>query len=227
MLDTKYLYSCKHCGRKFMKEQPFMKHECQQMLRSREVQTAVGQQAYALYKVWLEKQRRKSPPPETFIGSTFYTGFYKFAQFTRATGINDPELYVDLMVKEGLSPTLWRGDEAYRIYIEYIDKKLDPYKQAEATIKVLDDIALQKSIDVSQVFSTLRFGEVLSLISKKHLSPWLLLCSNSFRTWVKELDKTDQEMLMLHMGWHYWRDALEKQPAVVKDMQEIAMGLGI
>lgn len=227
MLDTKYLYSCKHCGRKFMKEQPFMKHECQQMLRSREVQTVVGQQAYALYKVWLEKQRRKSPPPETFTSSTFYTGFYKFAQFTRATGINNPELYVDLMVKEGLSPTLWRGDEAYRIYIEHVDKKLDPYKQAEATLKVLDDIALQKQLPLADVFNSLKFGEVLSLVSKKHISPWLLLCSNKFKDWVKALDKSDQELLMMNMGWHYWRDALAKHPDVVKDMQAIVADLGL
>lgn len=227
MLDTKYLYSCKHCGRKFMKEQPFMKHECQQMLRSREVQTVIGQQAYALYKLWLEKQRRKPPPPETFITSTFYTSFFKFAQFTRATGVNNPELYLDLMVKEGLSPALWRGDDAYRIYIEHIDKKLDPYQQAEATLKVLDDISLQKKCELKDVFTHLRFGEVLSLISKKHLSPWLLLCSSAFKAWAKDLDKADQELMMMTLGWHYWRDALEKEPEVVKDMQAIVQGLGL
>lgn len=210
-----------------MKEGPFMKHDCQQMQRSREVQTVIGQQAYALYKVWLEKQRRKPPPPETFISSTFYTGFIKFAQFTRATSITEPELYVDLMVKEGLSPTLWRGNDAYRIYIEYIDKKLDPYQQAERTLKVLDGIALQSSCELSDVFDKLRFGEVLSLISKKHLSPWLLLCSNKFKLWVSKLDKSDQELLLLQLGWHYWKDALDRKPDVVKDMQLIATDLGL
>lgn len=204
-----------------------MKHECQQMQRSREVQGVIGQQAYALYKIWLEKQRRKPPPPDTFITSTFYTGFYKFAEFTRATGVQNPELYVELMVKEGLSPTLWRGDDAYRIYIEHVDKKLDPYQQAEMTIKVLEELTLQKRCEVHEVFEHLKFGEVLSLVSKKHLSPWLLLCSSKFKAWMKALDKSDQDLLLMTIGWHYWRDALEKQPEVVENMKIVAQGLGI
>lgn len=227
MLDTKYLYSCKHCGKKFMKEQPFMKHECQQMLRSREVQTVVGQQAYALYKLWLEKQRRKPPPPATFIASTFYTAFYRFAQFTRETGVQRPETYIDLMVKEGLSPTLWRGDDAYRMYIEHIDKKLDPYLQLEETLKVLDDVALVKKCELPDVFKHLRFGEVLSMVSKKHLSPWFLFCSARFREWMSDLDKSDQELLLMTVGHTYWRDTLDRNPEIVKDMKTIAEGLGL
>ena len=86
---------------------------------------------------------------------------------------------------------------------------------------------MQKRCELQDVFKHLRFGEVLSLISKKHLSPWLLLCSSAFKAWAKDLDKADQELMMMQMGWHYWRDALDKQPAVVKDMQAIVQGLGL
>lgn len=204
-----------------------MKHECQQMLRSREVQTVVGQQAYTLYKLWLEKQRKKPPPPATFITSTFYTAFIKFAQFTRATEVQRPELYVDLMLKAGLSPTLWRGDDAYRMYIEHIDRKLDPYLQAEETIKTLDGIARSKGCELSVVFDSLRFGEVLSMVSKKHLSPWLLFCSQRFRTWMLSLDKPNQDLLLMTVGHTYWREVLDRNPEIVKDMKAIAEGLGL
>lgn len=227
MLDTKYLYACKHCGRKFLKEQPFMKHECKQMLRSREVQTVVGQQSYALYKLWLEKQRRKPPPPETFATSTFYTSFHKFTEFTKKTGVQHPDIYVDLMVKEGISPILWRTDEAYRIYIEHIDKKLDPYLQVEETIKTLSDLADEQKVPLEQVFERLRFGEVLSLVSRKHLSPWMLLCSAKFKAWLSALDKGDQELFLMTIGYTYWRDALDKRPDVVKDMKAVTSELGL
>lgn len=227
MLDSKYLYSCKHCGRKFLKEQPFMKHECKQMLRSREVQTVLGQQAYALYKLWLEKQRRKAPPPETFAASTFYTSFHRFAEFTRQTGVQHPDTYVDLMVKESISPILWRSDEAYRIYIEHIDKKLDPYLQVEETLKTLDEVAREKSCSLAQVFEHLRFGEVLSMVSKKHLTPWLLFCSARFREWMGKLDKSEQELFLMTVGYTYWRKALDDNPAIVADMKLIAADLGL
>lgn len=204
-----------------------MKHECKQMLRSREVQTVIGQQSYALYKLWLEKQRRKAPPPETFATSTFYTAFYKFAEFTRQTGVQHPDTYVELMVKEGISPILWRTDEAYRIYIEHVDKKLDPYLQVEETVKTLSDLANEQKVPLGQVFDRLRFGEVLSMVSKKHLSPWLLFCSGKFREWMSKLDKGEQELFLMTVGYTYWRRALDDNPAIVTDMKAIATDLGL
>lgn len=204
-----------------------MKHECTQMVRSREVQGVIGQQAYALYKLWLEKQRRKPPPPETFVTSTYYTAFYRFAEFTRTTGVQRPDLYVDLMVKEGLSPSLWRSDDAYRIYIEHIDRKMDPYDQLQETLKVIDDLAHQKSCAVSSVFEHMRFGEVLSLVSKKHLTPWFLFCSNAFRTWMSKLDQGERELLLMTIGHTYWREALDRRPDVVEDMKRVANDLGL
>ena len=55
-----------------------MKHECTGMVRSREIQTVIGQQAYCLYKFWLEKQRKSAPLIDTFCTSSFYTSFIKF-----------------------------------------------------------------------------------------------------------------------------------------------------
>jgi hypothetical protein len=134
---------------------------------------------------------------------------------------------VDIMVKEGLSPSLWRGDDAYRMYIEHVDKKVDPYTQASETVKVLDEIVLQKSCEFANVFDHLVFGEVLSLISKKHLSPWLLLCSGKFRAWMGKLDRGDQELLLMTMGHLYWRDVLDRNPDIVKSMREIVADLGL
>lgn len=227
MLETNYLYACKHCKKRFLKEKPFMAHECKEMRRSYEVQTMVGQQAYQLYKCWLEKQRRKPPPIEGFVTSTYYTAFYRFAQSCRDTGIADPELYVDLMVKRGISPALWSRPDCYQLYIEHIDKRSDPYDQAEQTIEQLQTIAAKLNVPVSSVFKTLQYGEVLLLLNQRRLSPWILFCSPTFKEWTSKLTEHDRTNLMKAIGVGYWAMRLEKSPEVVKDMKQLTEAVGL
>lgn len=226
-LDTSYLYQCKFCTKRFTKERHFMAHECKEMLRSREIQSVVGQRAYILYKHWLEKQRRKPPPIETFITSTYYSSFIKFATFCKDTSIADPEMYVELMVKQGLSPALWLRDEAYGYYLEYMDKRADPYTQAEHTLKCLGSVADKLEINIGDVFSELRYGEMLELINQRQLSPWILFCSQKFKAWIARLDDHERAVLMKAIGIGYWQMMLEKKPEIVKDMKMLAAGVGI
>jgi hypothetical protein len=221
------LYSCKYCKKKFFTERTFIKHECTAMLRSREIQTAVGQQAYGLYKVWLEKQRRKPPPVEGFISSAYYSGFIKFAQWTRETGIPDPEKYVELMVNSKISPSLWRRSEAYQIFLEWSDRKSDPYDQMNNTIETILTLAEGLEIPPGQVFSKFTSGEIAELIHQKRLSPWLLFCSKSFKDWISKLHDGERQDLMKSIGIDYWSQRLEKAPEVVKNGRLIAEELGI
>jgi hypothetical protein len=226
-LDTSFLYQCKFCKKRFTKERHFMAHECKEMIRSREIQTVVGQRAYILYKHWLEKQRRKPPPIETFVTSTYYTGFIKFATFCKETSISDPELYVELMVKRGISPALWTKDEPYSIYLEHIDKRADPYKQAEHTLECLAIVADKLGIQIDQVFDELRYGEMMDLINQRQLTPWILFCSSKFKQWVSKLDEYERTALMKAIGIGYWQMTFEKNPSVLADMKELVNGVGI
>lgn len=226
-LDTKYLYQCKYCKKQFMKEKHFMAHECKEMLRSREIQTVAGQRAYISYKLWLEKQRRKPPPIETFVTSTYYTGFMKFAHFCKDTSIADPETYVEIMVKKGISPTLWLKDDAYAMYLEHMDKRADPYDQAERTLNCLATVAEKLEIPIGDVFAELRYGEMLELINQRQLSPWILFCSPKFKEWVAKLDEYERTNLMKSIGIVYWQMVLEKNPKVVQDMKCLVADIGI
>jgi hypothetical protein len=227
VIDTSYLYACKHCGKKFTNEKYFMRHECTQMVRSKEILTPIGQQAYALYRAWLEKGKKKAPPIETFTTSTFYTSFMKFTNFIRQTSVSYPELYVELMLKQGISPALWTRDECYLIYVEHIQKNLDPYKQAEDTLLLLAERAEDNKIDICDVFKTMRYGEVLELVNKKKLSPWILFCSPKFKEWTAKLEPKEREYLMRGIGVVYWSNALQKRTDVVQAMKMIVDDLGL
>jgi hypothetical protein len=221
------LYDCKFCKKKFFNERTFMKHECTAMVRSREIQTVIGQQAYGLYKIWLEKQRRKPPAAEGFIASSYYSSFYKFAEWCRETGIPDPQRYVELMLTNKIAPTLWRRNDAYQIFLEYSDKKSDPYEQVNIAIDTI--LALSEGLEVkpSEVFSKFTSGEITELIQQRRLSPWLLFCSKSFKDWIGTLHESERAALMKNIGITYWSEKLERSPEVVKNVREIALALGI
>jgi hypothetical protein len=197
------------------------------MSRSREVQTIIGQQAYLLYKAWLEKQRRKPPAIEGFMTSAYYSSFVKFAEWSRDTGIPDPEKYCELMANAKIAPALWRRSEAYQIFLEYTDKRSDPFEQVQNTIETLLTLSEGLEIEMGDVFGKFTSGEITELIQQRRLSPWLLFCSKRFKEWMGTLHEGERRDLMKNIGISYWSEKFERSPAVVKEVKVIAEQLGI
>jgi len=197
------------------------------MLRSREIQTIIGQQAYKMYCLWLENQRRKAPSPEVFMTSSYYSSFVNFANWTHDTGIPDPQRYIELMIEAKISPALWRRSEAYQIFLEYIDKRADPLDQAYKTCETLVMMAEGLEVEINQVFSRFTSGEISQLIFQRQLSPWFLFCSKSFKTWIEKLHPAERIDLMKNIGVSYWSDKLEKSPEIVKQVKSMAEELGL
>lgn len=228
MLDTRYLYQCKYCSKRFTKEVHFMRHECTQMKRAAEVQTALGQQAYVMYKSWLEKQRKKAPLIDGFTSSAFYSSFIKFANYCRDHSINqNVDIYIELMTKQGISPALWTRPECYSQYVAHLDKKADPYKLGEQTIETLLELADRLKVQPNRIFEELKFGELLTLLDQRRISPWFLFCSAGFKARVNKFDAHEKDQLYKQIGIGYWADALERRPEVVKDMKVLAQELGL
>lgn len=204
-----------------------MAHECTSMQRAKEIQTQAGVMGYGLYKHWLEKQKRKAPPVEAFITSSYYSSFINFGKWVRETGIHDPHKYVELMLEAKISPALWKRNEAYKIFLEYYDNRANPYEQASVTVETLTALAEGLEVSIGDVFKQLTFGDMLDMIQQRRLSPWLLFCSKEFKAWVGTLDPLDRTMLMKSIGVDYWAVRLERQPQTVRELKDIAEALGI
>ena len=221
------MYECKFCKKQFFNERAFMKHECTQMRRSYEIQTIVGQKAYGLYKYWLEKQRRKPPAIEGFLNSSYYSSFIKFVQWVGETAIPDPTLYVEEMVKNKIAPALWRRNEAYQMFLEYMDKKSDPYTQVSISVDTILLFSEGLEIPPGDVFKFLSIHDIIQLIHQRRLSPWLLFCSTKFKEWLNSLQEGERNELMKIIGINFWSQKLEKSQKEVTEIREIAKVLGI
>ncbi len=204
-----------------------MRHECTQMSRSKEIQTVIGQVAYGLYRVWLEKQRRKPPEIQTFLTSAYYSSFIKFAQWVRETGIGEPEKYVELMNEAKIAPALWRRSEAYKIYLEYWNNRATPTEQAIVTTETLLALADGVGCELKDVFKHFKVGEILELVQQRRLSPWLLFCSRAFKDWISSLHDADRTMFMNAIGINFWSAKFEKSSDAIVKLKGIAADLGI
>lgn len=220
-------FQCNYCKRRMVNERAFMAHRCDQMERAAQMHTPLGQAAYLYYQLWFNEQRRKAPLHETFLTSAYYRSFMKFATFVKEVSMPNPEKYIELMTERKLAPALWTRNEAYAAYLEWMDKVAPPMEQAAVTVDTIQTLAERLEVAPGDVFDRLDYGTVMTLVSQRKLSPWVLLCSVRFKKWLSEKDGDEQKRFMTLIGIEYWAYRFEKNPAQVKELKEIAQALGI
>ena len=140
-MSTGYKFECKFCGMRFKQESRFMNHRCVAMKRDEQIKTPMGQASWSYYQKWMKAQRRSIPSIETFLTSKFYTTFMKFAESVQKVGLPDVDTFVWYMTEKKIQPVIWINNEIYTNYIEFLDKKADPYKAADRTINCLFKLA--------------------------------------------------------------------------------------
>ena len=223
-----YKYECTFCGMKFKLEDRFMNHECKAMKRDAEIKTPLGQAAYSFYEKWMKLQRRRVPKLETFLTSRYYNTFIKFAKFSKKVGLPDINLFITYMIKTDIPPTIWCNDQVYVGFIEYLDKRADPTKQAQSTINYLFKIADSLDIDVSEVFEHLSGNDVIQMLHRRQLSPWILINSPKFKQFLIHR-VTDEERITMTaiIRPPLWAEKKANHPEIIAQMKKYVQELNL
>ena len=220
-MSTGYKFECKFCGQRFKLENRYMSHRCKAMVRDEQIRTPLGQAAWSYYQKWMKSHRRAVPAIETFLTSNFYTTFIKFAQFAKRVGLPDVDAFIWYMKEKDIPPVIWVNPEIYASYIEFIDKKSDPSQQAQQTIDYLFKIASELQVDVSEIFDYLEPSDVIMMLHRRQVSPWILLHSPKFKQFL--INKaTDQEKVAMQaiIRPEYWAEKKAKSPEIVAQMKK-------
>jgi hypothetical protein len=198
------------------------------MVRDEQIRTPIGQAAWSYYQKWMKSHRRAVPSIETFLTSNFYTTFLKFAQFAQKVGLPDVEAFIWYMREKEIPPVIWVNNDIYASYIEFIDKKSDPSQQAQQTIDYLFKIASELQVDVSQIFDYLEPNDVILMLHRRQISPWILLHSPKFKQFL--INKaTDQEKVAMQaiIRPDHWVEKKSKHPEIVAQMKKYVRELGL
>lgn len=227
-MRTGYKFECKFCGTRFKQETRYMSHRCTQMKRDEQIKTPLGQAAWSYYQKWMKAQRRAIPSIETFLTSKFYTTFIKFAEFVQKTGLPDIDTFIWYMTEKKIQPVIWVNNEIYQSYLEFIDKKADPDKEAQRTIDYLFNIADEFECEVGEVFEYLIANDVIQMLTRRQLSPWILLHSPKFKQFLIHKTTTDERVVMeTIIRVDYWAKKLAKHPEVVARMKRYTRELDL
>lgn len=220
-------WKCEYCNKSYKLETLFMRHTCTQKERTQELKRPEGLAAYTYYSDWMKISKYKAPSIETFATSRYYQAFMKFNIHVQRISLPNPQVFMKLMVEKEISPTLWSRDQCYGIYLEYLDKSSDPFEQIETSVHTIMKAAEIGDIEPKEVFKFLAPSEIIELIRRRQLSPWLLFCSVAFKEVLSSMDEHNNKTLLAVINMTYWSAKLKASPDIVESSKQIAKELGI
>jgi len=192
----KVKWTCEFCSHDFASERTFMKHRCRERERIDELRGPVGQAAYAYYSAWMRLNKRSVPPMETFASSILYNAFIKFANHVKRVNMPNPDGFVKAMVENGnVQPVLWCRDNVYAMYLQGYDKIVSPTTQFVNSLDLVMEYAKEYECEPNQVFEQIGVTKILDLVQKRKLSPWFLVSSTAFRTYMKSREEMEANRL--------------------------------
>lgn len=224
-----YQFQCPFCDKKYKIESRFLAHECDEMIRAEEIKTPAGQRAYLYYSEWNAMRGFKVPSEGSFITSTYYKAFQRFGGFIDKVQLPAPKEYIRVMVKKQLMPPLWTDNLAYKHYIDHMDRRMSPIKQAEISINTIFDYCEDNGIDdTGEFFEHIPSNEFLQCIVRRQLSPWILFNSPKFWTYYKDV-------MTIH-GRHTfdgihsptdWAERFKKDPKTKAEIKKLVVELDL
>jgi hypothetical protein len=198
------------------------------MLRDEEIRTPLGQAAWSYYQKWMKSQRKAVHSIESFLTSKYYTTFIKFAQFAQKVGLPDTDAFIWYMTEKEIQPVIWVNDKIYESYINFVDTKSDPYQQAKKTFDFMFKIADEFECDISDIFNYLDANDVIQMLHRRQMSPWILLHSPKFKQFL--INKvTDSERIIMEsiIRPDYWGEKKTKNPEIVAYMKKFVRELDL
>jgi len=221
-------FVCKFCHKSLTTEARYLAHKCKEMKRFEEAQTPLGQAALNYYQRWMRVMKRNPPPAAAFLTSKYFRTFNNFAQFVIDVSLPLPDTFIWLMNEKKFPPTMWTHNEAYTLYMEFLDHKADPMDQAKQSIKTLLSLADKANVSIDDVFNHIHPSDLIQLIRLRQLSPWLLMHSTKFKLFFKHKLSAEQKIILgTLINPDYWSTKFEDNPDEVEQIKLFVQEMNI
>lgn len=221
-------WKCDYCRKQFVLEKAFMQHNCNGKRRLEQIQSPIGQAAYASYSTWMKQQKRTVPNIDTFMTSRQYVAFIKFAEYCKRLSIDaDNFIKVILTNAPDIKPNLWCRDNVYSLYLRFYDQSHDPFDQVADSIEFINKHAEREGCFPAQVLETLGFPIILEAIKLKKLSPWFIFTSSVGLHFLRSLAADDYRLVESAINAAVWGDRFSENEALVAELQAFTESIGL
>lgn len=212
--ESKAYFKCDHCGALLSSQKMLDKHTCEPKRRYETHETMEGRAAYMVFTKWL-RYRKCSDSAMTkkkFIESRYYNSMFRFVEWSKKMSICDKNAYIRFMVKNNILPTLWCSRLMHEMYMEHFDNIHTIESQGKITARTIHRLSEAIGCEYTEVFKKVGTRGMITLITSRNLSPWILLTSKTFYRYLQDLHPNERITLESIISPKYWGKKLEKDP---------------
>ena len=215
------MFKCDFCEAQFITQDTFEAHSCRQRERMQELSTSTGVLAYKHYSLWFKKRKLLIPNKESFVVSRYYKTFFSFTKFTKKMGVPDVDLYIGFMARENILPQHWSNPDIYNYFLDYFDNECKVTTHLRITIKTMERLASILECKLDEVFDNLDVDDCIKLIQSRNFSPWVLLLSSKFKTFISD-NATNEQLKLIEevMKVNRWKTIMEKNRDKIKTTKQ-------
>lgn len=168
-------------------------------------------------------------PPQlgSFAASRYFKAFVGFVEFVKRVQLPRADRFIALMNQHKLPPTLWTSNEAYALFLEYMDRKLSGLENAALSVQTIISYCDKHGIDTAEVFNHMPIQELIRLMQLRKLSPWLLLVSSTFKRAYRDRATPEQQIVLSNLiRPDYWPERVANSEHL-EDIRALVKELGI
>lgn len=222
------LFKCEYCDTEYVREHAYYNHKCEPKRRHELMQTKVGWTAYEAYSEWMRQNKRMVPSRDTFMSSKLFKPFVTFAEFVRDSNLKQWKGFISIMVDRDIAPNLWTHEKAYSLFIEHFDNYVPVMQQVDSTVNWIMKLSDGLDVETGEIFNHIEPKMILDLIKLRHITPWVLLNSNTFLKTVQMRFSVEQKQTFNNIvRLPYWKLRFTRNPDVVTNIKKIVNALGL
>lgn len=213
---------CEHCGKNFTNERTVLKHVCEpkrRFLQRNDHYVRLGFEAFK--KFYATIQNSKSKSIEDYDKNRFYTAFNRYGRYCLHTNVIDVEAYTSWLIKNSVKIDDWNRDDVYSLFIKEYLRHENAEHAVTRSFAYMQKWADQNNSAFNDYFKQIHPNAALHDISNGHISPWLILNTNTGLELLNKL--TDEQLTLINpvIDPQFWAIRFKRVPADMEYIKQV------
>lgn len=184
-------------------------HTCRLKTRNQSRNDPLSQHAFMAYqRFYLISMGSKNKTWEQFCDSSYYNAFIKFASFVKNTGVINPALYVDWVIKNKIKLELWASDAVYEKYLIELLLREDAEESISRSFITMQEWADQHGVGFNQYLHHVSPNRLATDLVKGAISPWLIYVTQTGQQAITKLNEEQIDYVIKYIEPNRWNQKI-------------------
>jgi len=225
-------YSCRYCGKSYIKESTLIAHMCEPKRRWQQQNEAGVHLGFNSYLRFYEitQGSAKLKTYEDFAASSFYLAFVKYGRHLVAIRAVNTSSFTDWLIKNNKKLDHWCKDALYLEWLHQYIKKENVQDAIERALNEMQTYADSDSILQNNFANYFRSGSgnrIVYHISNGRISPWIVYNCSSGIEWLSNLNNEQLNVIMAWIDPEFWQKKFKDYAADAEWVKDVLQKAGL